>query len=154
MRQKHASIIIFISVLFALASFSDDIHAQCKTFVKNNCVPNLSPYIHDGSYQAVIMSEGEEAEIYKTVFAGQQYRLYICIEDNLPVVEFVVSDIHRNILFDNRDKGNIKYWDFKADASQQVKVTIRLPKSKAQNEGEQELNFGCVGILFGLLDKQ
>lgn len=150
MRQNILPALIFLMLFTWVSSF--DIQAQCKAFVKSNCLPNLSPYIHDGSYQAVIMNEGEEAEIYKTIFAGQQYRLYLCIADNLPTVEFVISDIHRNILFDNRKNGNTKQWDFKPDASQQIKVTIRIPKPKNQGD-EQELNFGCVGILFGLMDQ-
>ncbi|MDR2039230.1 MAG: hypothetical protein LBQ60_15010, partial [Bacteroidales bacterium] len=110
----------------------------------------LAPYIHDGSYQAAIMSEGEEAEVYKTIFAGQQYRLYICADQSLPGVEFVVSDIHRNILFDNRKHKNVLMWDFRSESSQQIKVTIRIPKAKKKDDTEQELAFGCVGILFGL----
>ncbi len=154
MRHKHTSATaVIILVLLVSAFSSSNVRAQCKSFVKTSCLPNLAPYIHDGSYQAVIMSEGEEAEIYKTIFAGQQYRLYVCCDDNLPDVEFVVSDIHRNILFDNRKNNYVKNWDFKPDASQQIKVTIRVPKAKKQGNAEQELIFGCVGVLFGLMDK-
>ncbi|MDR1171098.1 MAG: hypothetical protein LBL24_01450 [Bacteroidales bacterium] len=153
MRQKHISALALVAFLFVMAFSSPDARAQCKAFVKSSCLPQLVPYIHDGSYQAVMMSEGEEAEVYKTIFAGQQYRLFICTDTALPNVEFVVSDIHRNILFDNRKNGNVKMWDFKSDASQQIKVTIRIPKSKKQDAGEQEIVFGCVGVLFGLLDQ-
>ncbi len=153
MRQRLKSALAGALVLSATMLFTLDTQAQCKAFVKTGCLPQLAPYIHDGSYQAVIMSEGEEAEVYKTIFAGQQYRLYLCIDSSLPNVEFVVSDIHRNILFDNRKNGNVKQWDFKPDASQQIKVTIRIPKSKKQGDSEQELVFGCVGVLFGLLDR-
>jgi hypothetical protein len=153
MRQKHIPTLAIVAFLFVMAFSSLDARAQCKAFVKSTCLPQLAPYIHDGSYQAVMMSEGEEAEVYKTIFAGQQYRLFVCTDDALPSVEFVVSDIHRNILFDNRKNGNVKMWDFKPDASQQIKVTIRIPKSKKQGTSEQEIVFGCVGVLFGLLDQ-
>jgi len=99
------------------------------------------------------MSEGEEAEVYKTIFAGQKYRLYVCADNSLPDVEIVVSDIRRNILFDNRKSNGVKYWDFKPNASQQVKVTIRVPKSQKKADGDEELIFGCVGMLFGLLEQ-
>ncbi len=153
MRQKHISALAIVLVLFAMAFSSLDARAQCKAFVKSTCLPQLAPYIHDGSYQAVMMSEGEEAEVYKTIFAGQQYRLYICIDGKLSNAEFVVSDIHRNILFDSRKNGNVRKWDFKPDASQQIKVTIRIPKPKKQTDKEEELAFGCVGVLFGLLEQ-
>ena len=151
MRQKYISVLAIVA-LFVMAFSSLDARAQCKAFVKNS-LPQLTPYIHDGSYQAVMMSEGEEAEVYKTIFAGQQYRLFVCSADVLPNVEIVVSDIHRNILFDNRKNMNVKMWDFKSDASQQIKVTIRVTKPKEQSNSENELAFGCIGVLFGLLDQ-
>lgn len=95
------------------------------------------------------MSPGEEAEVYKTIFAGQQYRLLICVDNQLPGVEFVVSDIRRNILFDNRRNDNVRFWDFRPEASQQIKVTIRIPRIP----GSSEIIHGCVGMLFGLLDQ-
>ena len=154
MKQKHISNLAIAAFLFLmLISLPNDVHAQCKSFVKSSCLPQLQPYIHDGSYQAVIMSEGEQAEVYKTIFAGQQYRLFICADNSLPNVEFIVSDIRRNVLFDNRKNNNIQFWDFKPDASQQIKVTIRIPKSKKQANDDAEIIFGCVGMLFGLLEK-
>jgi hypothetical protein len=131
-------------------TFTVNSAAQCKPFIKGSCIPVLSPYIHDGSYQAAIMSQGEEAEVYKTVFAGQQYRLYVCVEPVMPEVEFVVSDIHRNVLFDSRKNGDIRQWDFRSGASQQIKVTVRIPDVK---EKSAERTVGCVGVFFGLRDK-
>ena len=153
MRQKNISVFVIAAFSFLmLFSSTYDVHAQCKAFVKSSCVSQLQPYIHDGSYQAVMMSEGEEAEVYKTIFAGQQYRLLVCVDSSLPAVEFVVSDIRRNILFDNRKNNHVKQWEFKPDASQQIKVTIRIPKSQKQAGGDSEIAFGCVGMLFGLLE--
>jgi len=153
MRPKHIPALAIVAFLFVMAFSSQDALSQCKSFVKTSCLPQLAPFIHDGNYQAVIMSEGEEAEVYKTIFAGQRYRLIICIDDALPNVEFVVSDIRRNILFDNRKNDNVKVWDFKSDASQQIKVTIRISKSKKEGTGSQELILGCVGVLFGMLEQ-
>jgi hypothetical protein len=146
MRQKHIPILV-IAVFFALMTVASN--AQCRTFVRSSCLPHLQPYIHDGGYHAVIMSPGEEAEVYKTIFAGQQYRLYICVDNQLPGVEFVVTDIRRNVLFDNRKNDNVRFWDFRPEASQQIKVTIRIPRI----QGSTEIIHGCVGMLFGLLDR-
>ena len=152
MQQKYISALASVAFIFVMAFSSQDVGAQCKSFVKVSCLPQIAPYIHDGNYQAVMMSEGEEAELYKTIFAGQQYRLFVCLDDVIPNVEFVVSDIRRNILFDNRKNGNVKVWDFKSDASQQIKVTIRVPKSTKQDTAGKEVIFGCVGVLFGMLE--
>jgi len=149
MRTKHIQALVVVTFLLAMAFSSQEVLAQCKNFVKNSCIPQLTPFVHDGNYQAVSMSEGEEAEVYKTVFAGQQYRLVICAESAFPNVEFVVSDNRRTILFDSRKNNNVKMWDFKFDASQQIKVTIRIPKP--QKEGKS--GSGCVGVLFGMKEK-
>jgi len=150
MRQKHTQAFIAIAAfLFVTAFSSQNAFSQCKSFVKDSCLPQLAPFIHDGNYHSVIMSEGEEAEVYKTIFAGQRYRLMICIDPALPDVEFVVTDIRRNILFDNRKNDNARVWDFRPDGSQQIKVTIRLPQPR--KEGEPAL--GCVAVVFGMLDQ-
>ena len=153
MKQKHFPLVAMMLFFFVVVMSSQEAQAQCKSFIKVSCLPQLKPYIHDGNFQAVVMSEGEEAEIYKTVFSGQSYRLFICIDDNIPTIEFVVSDIRRNILYDNRKNDNLKVWDFKPEVSQQIKVTIRIPKSQKQGVGEQEYNYGCVAILFSLLEQ-
>ena len=153
MRTNHIPVLTIVAFLFVMVFLSPDASAQCKSFVKTSCLPQLAPYIHDGNYQAVIMSEDEEAEVYKTIFAGQQYRLVVCTENSIPNIEFVVTDIRRTVLFDSRKNGNVKVWDFKPEASQQIKITIRVPKPKKQGVDEQELVFGCVGILFSLLER-
>jgi len=152
MQQKHISALALVAFLLMMAFSSQDVAAQCKAFVKTGCLPQIAPYIHDGSYQAVMMSEGEEAEVFKTVFAGQRYRLFVCIDDVMPDIEFVVSDIRRTILFDNRKNGNVKIWDFKPDASQQIKITVRIPKTQKVGAAEKEIVFGCVGVIFGFLE--
>jgi len=146
MRPKQIQVLAVVAFLLAMTFSSQDALAQCKNFVKNSCIPQLTPFVHDGNYQAVTMSEGEEAEVYKTVFAGQLYRLIVCTENALPNVEFVISDNRRNVLFDNRKNDNVKVWDFKFDASQQIKVTIRIPKGTGNASG-------CVGVLFGMKEK-
>jgi vacuolar-type H+-ATPase subunit F/Vma7 len=152
MQQKQITALAIVTFFLVTVFSLPNAHAQCKSFVKNGCLPQLAPYIHDGNYQAVIMSESEEAEVFKTVFAGQQYRLLVCTDDVLPDIEFVISDIRRNILFDNRKNGNVKIWDFKPEASQQIKITVRIPKSSKENAATKELIYGCVGVLFGLLE--
>ena len=153
MQSKHFPVLALAAVLLTMVFSSSNALAQCKSFIKNSCAPQLKPYIHDGNYQAVTMSEGEEAEVLKTIFAGQQYRLLVCVDQVMPDIEFVVTDIRRTVLFDSRKNDNAKSWDFKAEASQQIKITIRIPKSKKQNGSEKELNFGCVGMLFGLREQ-
>ena len=152
MRHKPIPFFSIVVILSLIVLSSFDVTAQCKSFVKSGCIPQMTPFIHDGNYQAVKMSEGEEAEVYKTIFAGQKYRLLICKDHALPDVEFVVTDNNRTILFDNRKNENVNFWDFISDASQQIKITIRIPKSPKRANSDQKVVFECVGVLFGLME--
>ena len=108
--KKIYHILIVITVL-AFIPFSG--FSQCKSFAKKVCKLELTPYIHDGNFNAAILTEGEDAELYKTFYAGQNYRIYICGSDALPEIEFQVLDVSRNVLYDNRKRDYSRIWDFK-----------------------------------------
>lgn len=120
-------------------------HAQCKAFAKKICKEELSPYTHDGNYHAAILTEGEEAELYKTFYSGQEYRISICGSGNLPDVEFKVMDASKNVLYNNRNNNYSGIWDFKLESSQQLKIMVKIPAGDAS----EEPNNGCVAIMFG-----
>ena len=139
-----------ITLIFVLAFMSYDASAQCKGFAKKICKLELIPYIHDGNYHAAILTEGEEAELYKTFYSGQSYRLAVCGSDALPDIEFKVIDAYKNVLFDNTEHKNVRIWDFEVEASQQLKITVRVPTSNTQSEYPAS---GCVAIMFGFKEK-
>jgi len=140
-----------ITLVFALAFFSNNASAQCKGFAKKICKLELIPYIHDGNYHAAILTEGEEAELYKTFYSGQDYRLAICGSDALPDIEFQVIDAYKNVLYDNTEHNKSRIWDFTLEASQQLKITVRVPNSNIESEYPAS---GCVAIMFGFLDEE
>jgi hypothetical protein len=138
-----------IALVFAITFTGVNASAQCKGFAKKICKLELLPYIHDGNYHAAILSEGEEAELYKTFYSGQSYRLAVCGSDALPDVEFKVIDAYKNVLYDNTQHNNARVWDFEVQASQQLKIMVRVPTSNTQTEYPQS---GCVAIMFGFKD--
>jgi hypothetical protein len=138
--------VLIILTLIALIPFSG--YSQCKSFAKKVCKLELTPYIHDGNFNAAILTEGEDAELYKTFYAGQNYRIYICGSDALPQIEFQVLDINRNVLYDNRKSNYSKLWDFKLEASQQLIISLRV--KGIDGAASEELISGCVAILFGI----
>ncbi len=142
--KKIYQILIVLTVL-ALVPFYTN--AQCKSFAKKVCKVELEPYIHDGNFNAAILTEGEDAELYKTFYAGQNYRIYICGSDALPEIEFQVLDVNRNVLYDNRKNDYSRLWDFKLQASQQLIISLRVKNSEVESE---ELLSGCVAIMFGI----
>ena len=122
------------------------VQAQCKGFAKNLCKSELAGYTHDGNYHAAILTEGEEAELYKTFYSGQKYRLAVCGSEILPAIEFQVVDAYKNVLYDNRQNNNAGVWDFTLESSQQLKVIVKVPASGTKAEYPES---GCVSIMFG-----
>jgi len=142
--KKLYQILIVLTVLALLPLQGS---SQCKSFAKKVCKLELAPYIHDGNYNAAILTEGEDAELYKTFYAGQNYRIYICGSETLPDIEFQVLDVNRNVLYDNRKNDYSRLWDFKLQASQQLIISLRVKNSDGDSD---ELVSGCVAIMFGI----
>jgi len=141
------SIILLVSA-FALTSTVT--HAQCKNFAKGTCKPQLDPYIHDGIYNATELSEGESAELFKTFYSGQEYRIAICGDAALPPIEFQIMDADRNVLFSNKEAGYAKVWDFKLEASQQLIISIQVTTN--DEKVSDKVARGCVAVLIGFLN--
>jgi len=123
-----------------------NLNGQCKAFAKRTCLPELGSYTHDGNYHATMLSEGEEAELYKTFYSDMEYRLSVCGDESLPPVEFVVLDVNKNILYSNKEAGGSNTWDFKLQSSQQLRIIIKVGSSGDQGGTPAS---GCVAIMFG-----
>lgn len=139
-------IVRILSIILLFAAFSFDAAAQCKGFAKKSCLPELGAYTHDGNYHAAVLVEGEEAELYKTFYADMDYRVAICGADNLPNVEFKIMDSNKNVLYNSKDAGYPKTWDFKLQASQQLKLVVKV--TSFNQPGDTPAS-GCVSIMFG-----
>ncbi len=145
--------IISLIILVAFFIFnSNDVFSQCKSFAKKICRLELDPYIHDGNYNAAILTEGEDAELYKTFYAGQQYRIAICGSETLPQVQFMVLDLSRNILYNSKQNNYKNTWDFELESSQQLIIFVKVQESETPTD-ELEILSGCVSIMFGILDQ-
>jgi len=141
--KRYLPLIITVT-FFSLISLS--VQAQCKGFAKNICRQELMPYIHDGNYHAAILTEGEEAELYKTFYSDQEYRIAICGSEALPPIHFKIVDHNRKVLYDNADHDYAITWDFSLESSQQLKILVNVP---VREEATEEIVSGCVSIMFG-----
>lgn len=121
-------------------------NGQCKSFAKRTCLPELGTYTHDGNYHATMLTEGEEAELYKTFYSDMEYRLSVCGDEALPPVEFVVYDVNRNILFSSKEANNTRTWDFRLQSSQQLRIVLKVGTTNQQGGNPAS---GCVAIMFG-----
>jgi hypothetical protein len=145
--------ILPVAILIFLMITTIPVSSQCKSFAKKICKLELNPFIHDGNYHAAILTEGEEAELYKTFYEGQEYRIAVCGSEIFPGVEFRVLDANKKVLYNNREHGMSKTWDFKLESSQQLKIVVQVPVSSA-TKPETELLSGCVAIMFGFKDHE
>ena len=114
--KKYLPYIVTLTAVILLALPAQ---AQCKGFAKKLCKLELTGYIHDGNYHAAILTEGEEAELYKRFYSGLKYRLAICGSEALPPIEYQVVDAYKNVSIDDRQHSMIGNWDFTLESSQQ-----------------------------------
>lgn len=136
----------FSAAVALLALLPLAVNAQCKGFAKKLCKVELDPYIHDGNYHAAILTIGEEAELYKTFYSDTDYRITVCGTDALPDIEFRVIDSDRNVLYSNNTNDYMSSWDFRLEASQQLKIAVKVP---AEEGLPDDIVSGCVAIMFG-----
>jgi hypothetical protein len=140
-------VLSIIGVVFTFVLFSTATYGQCRTFAKSECKPSLEPYVHDGIYNATELSEGESAELYKTFYSNQNYRIAICGDASLPKIKFSIMDADRNVLFTNQDKNYARVWDFKMESSQQLIISIEVQTS--DDKMTDQFARGCIAVLIG-----
>lgn len=143
--NKHIKLIVLLTLL--TIPFIGN--SQCKNFAKNICKTKLAPYLHDGVYSATILAEGESAELSKTFYSNQQYRIYICSDNVLPNIRFRLLDNEKNVLYDNLKDNYAKFYDFKLASSQQLTISI---KAYSKNKSADKIVSGCVAVLVGFMN--
>ncbi|WP_232526711.1 hypothetical protein [Marinilabilia rubra] len=135
-----------IFVLLLGLFYSSNVQSQCASFARAVVKPELSPFIHDGNYNATILAEGESVLLRKTVFEGQKYRIVVKGVPELPGLRFRVIDSGSQVLFDNALYEYADTWDFDVQDTRtiSVEVTVREDNNPGSSVG------GCVAVLFGL----
>ncbi len=134
-----------IASLFILSTVNTAL-GQCRTFVKNNCKADLAGYVPGENFNAAKFMPGDQAELSMTMYSGQDYRLLICGQKNIPAVEFEVLDAEQNVLFNNTENEMVNHFDFRVAGTQNLLVRIKVPgKSNPSGISPQ----GCVAIMLG-----
>ncbi len=142
------SCLLFFSITLFSSSFSI-VNAQCASFAKSVCKPKLGDFIHDGNYNATILGAGETAELYKTFFKGNKYRIAVAKVNNLPVIHFRLVDESNNIIFDNKDHDYTDVWDFSVETTQMLIIKLKVLDDYDKSDENQNVK-GCVAVLFGI----
>lgn len=119
-------------------------NAQCRSYTKKVCRPQLNPYIHNGQMNSAILYPNDKADIMLTFYSGQSYRLIVCSEEQLGEVKFKVMTTDKKVIYESDGKTNT--FDFKVASTQQLIVTVEVPDSKTTHDIEFN---GCVSVLVG-----
>ena len=138
--------IVFVAALMAMI-MPMTARAQCKSFVKKQCLPQVAPFTHNGQLNTAMMSAGQTAELQMTFYSGQEYRLIVCGQEALGKVWFRLVDGNKSEVFNSKNqRGTPNTWDFKMKSTQQLTIEIHSPESENPNELVQS---GCVSLLVG-----
>jgi hypothetical protein len=136
-------------LFFVPAALILDVVAQCNQFTKKECMPELtkSGFTHNGQFNSVDLAPGESAELDFPMLAGMDYKVVVCGDAKLGKLQFIVKDKKGNLVFDNKDREFINYWEFKSETTQPVSMEVIVPsKKKSPNDIAVQ---GCVSVVIG-----
>ena len=142
--KKNLYVVLLVCFTFLLPMVA---RAQCASFAKNVGIVKLEDFVHDGNYNATILGAGETAELYKTFFAGQTYRVSISKVESLPNIHFRLLDKDNNVLFDNKEHDYTDVWDFSVKSTQMLVLKLKVLDDY---ESIEHTTKGCVAVLFGI----
>ena len=134
-----------VVVAGAFLVVSGAVQAQCRSFAKNKCVPELAPYKFNESFNAAQLAPGEEAEVNLTFYSGQEYRVMVCTHPILGEVNWKLMDGNGKIVFESLADEPKHHFDLKAASTMQMKLVVWVP-----TKGKSEMvHVGCVAIMMG-----
>lgn len=137
----------FIAIFLLILCLSTASFGQCETFVTTDCIKQLATFSHDKVFNTIELSEGESAELHKTVQAHKNYRIAVCCETQLPKIKFSVIDSNRNVLFSNINNNYATMWDFKPEENLHLIIAVEI--ETIDDKVSDEIARGCVAILIG-----
>jgi hypothetical protein len=140
--MKFLKIILPILLILPLMS-----SAQCRSFTKKKCLPELEGYVQNDNFNSAVLIPGDEAELLLTFYAGKEYRLLVCAHPVLGKVEFEVLDTDDEVIYNSDDEVEDEHlFDFKVASTQQLIVRIRVPEAESPSTLIHE---GCVSVMIG-----
>jgi hypothetical protein len=149
--MKKISFVKILAFFAIVSTFPLFANAQCNSFTKKKCMPQLAPYVHNGQLNSTSLAPGEVAELMMTFYSGQDYRILVCAQEVLGEVGFKVMDSEKNVLFNSKEKDNAKFWDFNVKSTQQLIIEVSVPEVKSSPSSVVQT--GCISVLVGFKNK-
>jgi hypothetical protein len=142
----NRNILMNAALVGAFVVMATAAQAQCRSFAKNKCVPELAPYKFNESFNGAQLAPGEEAEVNLTFYSGQEYRVMVCAHPILGEVNWKLVDANNKMVFESLADQPKKKFDFKAATTTQMKVVVWVPPMKGKTD---MVHVGCVAIMVG-----
>lgn len=143
--MMYRQLIVKSALLVCAGIVSVGLQAQCRSFAKNKCAPELAPYKFNETFNAAQLAPGEEAEVNLTLFSGQDYRIMVCAHPILGEVNWKLMDQNNKIVFESLADDPKRFFDLKAASTVPMKVVVWVP-----NKGSESMvHVGCVAIMVG-----
>lgn len=137
---------IYILTLIVALATPVFTNAQCKGFVKKQCLPALESYTPSDKYNSLRMVQGEEAEMYLIFVEDHDYRVLICSQEILGDIEYQVLTDRGQVIFSSENSDGKNYFDFSTSSTEKLQVLIKVP----DNEGASGMmHEGCVTVMIG-----
>ena len=136
----------FIVLIAALSLFGKTANAQCLDFAKTRGFAALdtAAYVPEGRLNAIPLSEGDNLDVYKSFFRGRTYKVVVIGEDNMPTLEFKVSNFQRETLYDSKTEGSTS-WVFTSETNQNLIISVEVPKAGSGASPKT----GCIAVIVG-----
>ena len=137
---------LFITFIISFLSYNS-INAQCIDLVKHKGFSYLdtSKYIPEARFNALPLREGDDVDIYKSFFKGRNYRIVVIGAENMPKLNFKVTNFQRQTLYDSNIT-KMESWDFVSDKNQNLIISVKVPKAAGKDKKAQS---GCVAVIIG-----
>lgn len=134
---------LLLSVAAGLVSLA--VSAQCTSFTKKKCMPELLPYIHNGQMNTVNLAPGESASTKASFFSGQNYKVLVCPNKILENVYFEVWTSDNELVYSSKDSKKDD-WSFNVTSTQELTINVFVPPAESPNG---IVASGCVSVLVG-----
>jgi hypothetical protein len=142
----NRNILMNAALVGAFVVMATAAQAQCRSFAKNKCVPELAPYKFNESFNGAQLAPGEEAEVNLTFYSGQEYRVMVCAHPILGEVNWKLVDANNKMVFESLADQPKNKFDFKAATTTQMRVVVWVPPMKGKTD---MVHVGCVAIMVG-----
>ena len=144
--MKNLATILKVSAFLMIMMGSLELEAQCKYFTQRKCLPQLAPYQNNGQINTTVLFEGDSATLRMTFFSEQEYRMVVCSHTSLgDSVYFKIRDLDNELLYNSKGKANT--WDFKVNSTQDLNVSVIVPRQANNMTGLPQS--GCVSVILG-----